>query len=102
MDPVGPITDLFRTINYVEAGLWGILGVGFAIGAGRTGGRAARWRCVVAALTLLAFGASDVVETRTGAWWHPWWLLAWKAACVIALLLLVIGWWRTSRRPKLP
>src|SRR5688500_6200267 len=101
MQPIGPITDAFRNINYAEAGLWAAIGLGFAVQSFRREG-AARLTCLTAAVVLLAFGASDVVETRTGAWWHPWWLLAWKAACVIALLLLVIRWWRTSRRPKLP
>jgi hypothetical protein len=56
----------------------------------------------VAAAVLLAFGGSDVVETRTGAWWHPWWLLVWKGLCVVALVVLVGWWWRTSRRPNVP
>ncbi|MBE7458640.1 MAG: hypothetical protein KJ057_17160 [Phycisphaerae bacterium] len=41
-------------------------------------------------MTFLAFGASDVVEADTGAWWRPWWLLAWKAACLAVLLTLLI------------
>ena len=100
MQPTGPITDAFRIINYAEAGVWAAIGLGFAVQSFRRG--AARLTCLITAVVLLAFGGSDVVETRTGAWWHPWWLLAWKAACVIALLLLVIRWWRTSRLPKLP
>lgn len=39
----------------------------------------------VAVLLLLAFGFSDLVEARTGAWWRPWWLLLWKAFCVVGL-----------------
>lgn len=33
-----------------------------------------------------AFGVSDVIESRTGAWWEPWWLLALKTACVLVFL----------------
>ena len=97
MDPIGPITDLFRTINYIEAGFWTVIGVGFTVRAGQTADRTGRRNCLIAALTLLAFGASDVVETRTGAWWHPWWLLLWKGVCVIVLAGLVVGWSRTRR-----
>ena len=97
MDPIGPITDLFRTINYIEAGLWIVLGVGFAVRATRSASGAARQSGRIAAITLLAFGASDLVETRTGAWWHPWWLLVWKGLCVIVLAGLVAAWWKGRR-----
>jgi len=44
---------------------------------------------VAAAVAFVAFGGSDVVESFTGAWWRPWWLFAWKAACVLGLLVLL-------------
>ena len=97
MQPIGPITDAFRIINYAEAALWALIGAGFAIQAFRRRGTT-RLTCLVAAVVLLAFGVSDVIETRTGAWWHPRWLLAWKAACVIALLLLTGRYVIRSRR----
>ncbi len=34
----------------------------------------------------IAFGISDFVEIHTGAWWRPWWLLGWKAACLLAFV----------------
>lgn len=43
-----------------------------------------------AAGILVPFGVSDLVESQTGAWWSPWWLLAWKAAGVVGLL--ACGW----------
>jgi hypothetical protein len=46
------------------------------------------------AVALLAFGVSDLVETRTGAWYDPPWLLAWKAACVIAIGVLGVAVYR--------
>ena len=33
-------------------------------------------------MSFFAFGISDFVEIHTGAWYRPWWLLAWKATCV--------------------
>jgi hypothetical protein len=52
----------------------------------------------LSAVVLAAFGLSDVVESYTGAWWKPWWLLAWKAACIAAVLVLGSLAWRTHRR----
>ena len=95
MQPPTLITDAFRIINYAEAGLWAVLGFGFALHALRSPNQ--RLPCLIAAVTLLAFGASDFIETRTGAWWRPWWLLAWKSACVLVLLALVIRWFRARR-----
>jgi hypothetical protein len=98
MHAVGAITGLFRTLNYLEAGLWIVVGIGLAVRATSLAGGAARRNCLFAAITLLAFGVSDVVETRTGAWWHPWWLLVWKGVCVIVLAGLVVSWWRSRPR----
>jgi len=42
------------------------------------------------------FGVSDVIESHTGAWWDPWWLLVMKAGCVIVFFLA----WRKYRRSK--
>lgn len=40
------------------------------------------------AIAFFLFGCSDLVETQTLAWWRPWWLLLWKAGCVLAILWL--------------
>ena len=80
--------SFFQTANYVEAGLWGLIAIGFLAYAlmPRT---TKRVTALVAAFTFLAFGLSDVVETHTGAWWRPWWLLAWKGFCVAIFLVLL-------------
>ncbi len=83
------ITDEFRYLNFLEACLWVAIAAIAAVIAARNPGRV-RSRCLTLALTLVAFGISDVVETRTGAWWRPWWLLVWKAACVVVLLALLV------------
>lgn len=90
---------MFETLNYIEAALWGVIGVVlFAFAAGRAGEQ--RRRAAMAAGTFVLFGASDVIEARTGAWWRPWWLLAWKAACVLLLVVLLVSHYRTrERRP---
>ena len=55
----------------------------------------ARRRCTIATIVFFLFGMSDVVEVQTGAWWRPWWLFAWKALCVLAMLGLL---WDYLRR----
>ena len=49
----------------------------------------------------LVFGASDWFEANEdNEWWHPWWLLLWKAACVTALAWLIFTAWRREHRAK--
>lgn len=88
------LASLHSTGNYWEAGFWGAIALGFAVAAIRRRGNLRRL-LLIAALTLAAFGGSDLVEVRTGAWWRPWWLLAWKALCVAAMLWLYCAYQRT-------
>jgi len=91
-------TGFFALANYIEAGLWLVIGLVLAAIAVRRRGTGRR-RCWQAAVLFALFGASDVVEAHTGAWWRPWWLLAWKAACVAALLTMLIDY-RYRRRTQ--
>ena len=88
--------DFFSTANYVEAAFWGVVGAAFAVAAVRKRG-AVRRECAIAAVTFVAFGISDVVEVRTGAWYRPWWLLGWKGVCVISLARLLVNHVRARR-----
>ena len=91
------ITREFVHSNYIEAGLWIVLGIGAVVQAVRYTGTVRR-DLVILAVDLIAFGLSDVVETRTGAWWRPWWLLAWKAACIGVMLALLLTYARRRMR----
>lgn len=68
--------------NAVEAALWILIGAVFAVFAMK-GSATPRRRMYSIAGVFVLFGLSDVVEIQTGAWWNPWWLLVWKAACVL-------------------
>ena len=91
------ITREFVYSNYIEAGLWIILGIGAIVQAARHRG-VARRDLLILAIVLVVFGLSDIVETRTGAWWRPWWLLTWKAACVGVMLALLLTYARRRAR----
>ena len=94
------LQDLPELYNYIEVGLWPALAL-VLLGWGMTRKGAARRDAVIAAVTLIVFGASDWFEANTGnEWWHPWWLLLWKAGCVVILLLLVLVAWRRTRTAR--
>jgi hypothetical protein len=83
---IGALDPMFVLSNRLEAGLWSIIGIAFLISAIRTR-RVDAW---IAAAGFFAFGGSDVVESHTGAWWRPWWLLGWKGLCLLVFLVLII------------
>lgn len=88
--------DLERDGNLIEAGVWFVLALVLFFYAFRRerGLRSTFW---FLAVVIVAFGFSDLVEARTGAWWKPWWLFVWKASCV---LLMLAGAWRYRRLTK--
>jgi hypothetical protein len=91
MDPI------FVLSNRLEAALWIVIAMVMAVAAVRRA--RLRFDCTIGAIAFALFGISDLVEATTGAWWRPWWLLAWKAACVFAFL------WLLKRRylsPRIP
>ena len=89
------ITAAFRDSNNIEAVVWWVVGLlAYKAARDRHFPRAA----VAFLITLVIFGVSDLVEAHTGAWWRPWWLFTWKAACVIVLLLMLVGCRRSQHR----
>lgn len=83
------MSPLFVYANYAEAGLW-IAIAGVVLLRNRSPA------ALVLSGALAAFGVSDIVETHTGAWYRPWWLLVWKALCVVVIVSSAIA----LRRPK--
>jgi len=95
----GTLDPIFVVSNRVEAALWLAIALAFGIAAVRRA--SVRADCITGAITFALFGVSDLVETATGAWWRPWWLLAWKGGCVAVFLWLLARHARGRRRLKL-
>jgi hypothetical protein len=81
--------------NYIEAGIWSVIGIGFTVRAVRTSG-IVKYQSTLAAVTFFLFGLSDIIEVQTGAWWHPWWLFVWKSLCCFSMVGLLIAHLRTK------
>ena len=88
--------DIERDGNIIEAGVWLVLAVALLVYALRAS-KPFRPTLVLVAATMLVFGASDLVEARTGAWWKPWWLFVWKAVCVMLLLFGFVRYYRVLK-----
>jgi hypothetical protein len=100
MEKVGIVSspmDLERDGNFIEAGVWFVLAVMLFVYAFR-GEKRLRPTLFLIVATLAVFGGSDLVEARTGAWWKPWWLFAWKAACVIILFFGFLNYYRMTKK----
>ena len=82
--------------NYVEACFWAALRA-FCFFSTLKSSRKPKQTAYAMAALLLLFGLSDIVEASTGAWWRPWWLLLWKAACIAALLVCILFFCRNRR-----
>lgn len=77
--------DLTVTGNLIEAVLWFAFAAAFAVLAYQASGPKRRlW--LIQTVAFLVFSASDVIESQTGAWWRPWWLLIMKASCIAVFL----------------
>lgn len=81
------LDPIFILSNRIEAAFWAGIAIGMVFVAIRR--PRVRVDCVIAAVAFALFGVSDVVETTTGAWWRPWWLLLWKSTCVATFLWLL-------------
>ena len=94
------LRDASAFYNYFEVGLWTLAAVVLALHGLRRQGLVRR-DCLVGAAALLAFAGSDWAEAKTGnTWWDPWWLLAWKATCLLTFPVLLVRAVRRTRSTK--
>ena len=73
-------------LNSVEALVWVTIGVLLLLSFKKLAANSPKKDGVVLGILFVAFGASDVVEVYSGAWWRPWWLLIWKTLNATGLL----------------
>ena len=88
--------DLTVIGNLVEAVLWLVFTLAFGTMAYRARGERRRlWSILAVAFAF--FSASDVIESQTGAWWRPWWLLIMKTGCIAVFLYGVLTYRRIKK-----
>jgi hypothetical protein len=92
--------DIERIGNLIEAGLWLMFAVILAGKSWRAQGRLRRV-FVRLAVAFLVFSVSDVIESRTGAWWRPPWLLVIKIACVTVFWFGLREYYRIRKKSDL-
>lgn len=92
----GAVDDLTVIGNLIEAGLWLVFAIAFGVMAGRASGPKRRLWAILAG-AFFVFALSDVVESRTGAWWRPWWLLVVKTSCIAVFLYGVREYLRIAK-----
>jgi hypothetical protein len=85
------------TANLIEAAIWFAISCALGVKAFHAE-KELRKVYVLLGSAFLAFGISDLVESRSGAWWRPLWLFALKAGCVAALLLGFARYYRRKGR----
>ena len=84
--------------NLCEGCLWLVIAVIIAWRL-RSRARAAKMYWLLPP-TFVLFGISDFIESRTGAFWDPWWLLAIKSACVLVFMVVAIRYRQDRLRLK--
>lgn len=99
--PVEATKTLHAWFNSFESAVWALAGI-WVFWCARKRCAALKTVGAVAAMAFFAFGVSDLVETRTGAWYRPWWLLEWKSACVASLVCCFVLHARLSRGRAAP
>jgi len=92
--------DIHQSGNLIEAGVWLLVALVWLYKA-VTSRAALRWVTLVLALTFVLFGLSDLIESETGAWWRPWWLLALKGVCVIGIVGGFAAYYRLARAARI-
>jgi hypothetical protein len=82
------LSRLLSLGNLFEAGLWMVFAAIFITLAIRCSQRRRRLSIILAA-AFAAFALSDVIESQTGAWWRPLWLLVFKGGCIVVFCYAV-------------
>jgi hypothetical protein len=93
------LEDVEKTGNLIEAAVWTLVAIVLLVRSRQEPVESRRIFLVLAA-AFLVFGVTDVIESWTGAWWRPLWLLLLKASCVVVFLLGFGQYYRIRKRNK--
>jgi hypothetical protein len=91
--------DVEKSGNLIEAVLSFAVSLAFIVKAIRAD-RRLRLVFSLLATAFLVFGITDLIESGTGAWWSPPWLLALKATCVAAFAFGFAAYYKIVRRRR--
>ena len=91
--------DLEKSGNLIEAALWLAVSLVFIVKTFRASGRL-RLAFLILAVSFAVFGTTDLIESDTGAWWKPLWLLGLKAACVAGFVIGFGIYFKITRRDR--
>ena len=88
--------DLEKSGNLVEAAFWMLVAVLILVKAIRA---VVPLRRIFFILTVafFVFSISDIIESQTGAWWKPFWLLLMKTGCIAVFLFGFREYYRITK-----
>ena len=89
--------DLETVGNVFEAGLWLLVSGIFLIKAIQARNLFRRTFLILAG-GFFVFGISDFIESQTGAWWRPPWLLLIKVLCITVFVYGFGNYYQLTRR----
>ena len=89
---------LVEIFNLAEAGLWFIIAA-LLLQARLSNKTEAKYKknLLVCGCFFIAFGISDLIEAKTGAWWQPIELFILKAVCVFGFVGCYIKYRRLKK-----
>ena len=90
------MNDLEKTGNLVEAAFWMLVAVLILVKAIRALVPLRRIFFILS-VAFFAVGISDIIESQTGAWWKPFWLLLMKTGCIAVLLFGFREYYRITK-----
>ena len=90
------MNDLEKTGNLVEAAFWMLVTVVILVKAIRAVAPLRRIFLILSA-AFFVFSISDLIESQTGAWWKPFWLLLMKIGCIAVFLFGFREYYRITK-----
>jgi hypothetical protein len=94
---MGRLMNFEKSGNLIEAALWFGVSLAWTVKSVRGEGRLRVIFSLLAA-AFFVFAITDLIESETGAWWRPLWLLGLKALCVVGFVGGFAAYYSVSRK----